>query len=72
MLNATTSDVHAEADDVSLEVDLADLEPNTADNVFLQPTPPDLCPWETSAKDEPVIAKAAPETALPRFAFMDY
>jgi hypothetical protein len=40
--------------DVSVEVDLADLlfdaAQASADNVFLEPAPPDLCPWSAQVE----------------------
>jgi hypothetical protein len=71
--------------DVSVEVDLADLLFDAAqastDNVFLEPAPPDLCPW--SAQAEAVArTESTPRTdgmghdgarweaPLPRFTFL--
>jgi hypothetical protein len=70
---------------VSVEVDLAELLFDAAqastDNVFLEPAPPDLCPWSAQAEvvarpDGMVRADCAGrdgagwEAPLPRFAFL--
>jgi len=71
--------------DVSVEVDLAELLFDAAqastDNVFLEPAPPDLCPWsaqaEAVARPDSMLRTdrvgrdgAGWEAPLPRFTFL--
>lgn len=52
LLREVHSVVQAPDDELSVDVDLMDLEQATAasDNVFLQPTPPELCPWGVASE----------------------